>query len=96
MGDLTCHYCKRQLIDPKLDKSWRRANLSATRDHVVPKSRGGRETVWACRKCNGLKADLPFELWELVMKEHPSWWVKFHSGAQVRNIAFGLVNGEKK
>jgi hypothetical protein len=32
-----------------------------TRDHVVPKSKGGTKTVWACLKCNALKADLSLE-----------------------------------
>lgn len=31
--------------------------LATTRDHVIPKSRGGRVTVPACMQCNNLKAD---------------------------------------
>lgn len=46
----TCMYCGTQLADRQL-----------TRDHVLPKSRGGGDAwenvVTACRRCNGKKAD---------------------------------------
>lgn len=96
MTGLACHYCRRQMIDPKLDKSGRRANLSVTRDHITPKCRGGRRTVLCCRQCNGLKADLSPELWSLVMRRHPTWWKKFHSGAEVRNIALDLTSESRR
>ncbi len=43
-----------------------------TLDHVVPKSKGGKDSwnnlVTACKKCNGEKADLTLEEWG---KENP-------------------------
>lgn len=46
----TCQYCSKQLSSEELSI-----------DHVIPKSRGGKETwenlVTACKKCNAKKAD---------------------------------------
>lgn len=40
---------------------------SLTLDHVIPQSKGGKDSwnnlVTACRPCNGLKADLTIEEW---------------------------------
>lgn len=62
LGEI-CTYCKRAL-EGVLSLS----PLAATRDHVVPKSKGGHgRTVWACRLCNGLKKDmLPDDWYGLV------------------------------
>jgi 5-methylcytosine-specific restriction endonuclease McrA len=47
-----CWYCERYV-----------PSRGATRDHVVPRSRGGQTTyenlVMACRRCNSDKADKP-------------------------------------
>lgn len=38
---------------------------TATMDHVVPTSRGGKRTInnvrWACRRCNNMKTDMLIE-----------------------------------
>lgn len=70
----TCHYCKREMVDPK-----RRAKLSATRDHVTPRCQGGRKTVPCCRHCNHLKADMHPQRWAKVMNDFPRWWKTFHT-----------------
>lgn len=90
MSHYHCTYCERQLIDPKRDKSGRTANLSLTKDHVTPKSQGGRKTVDCCRQCNILKGDLNQGRWRMFMAAHPVWWKKFHSPAQVKNVARDL------
>jgi hypothetical protein len=48
--------------------------VAATRDHVVPKKLGGTKRVWACRQCNGLKADMMPDEWTVFMARHPEWW----------------------
>ena len=40
----TCYYCG--------------AKDNCTRDHFIPKSKGGCLTVWACRVCQKVKADM--------------------------------------
>lgn len=56
----TCYYCK-----CKIDE------YSRTKDHLVPKSKGGqlanRNKVWACGDCNKLKGHLdPYEFREAL------------------------------
>lgn len=47
---IKCHYCKRRIRPEHI-----------TRDHVVPKAKGGQNANWnyvpACAKCNNAKAD---------------------------------------
>jgi CRISPR/Cas system Type II protein with McrA/HNH and RuvC-like nuclease domain len=51
-----CYYCREYLTD-----------LNRTKDHVIPKSKGGKlskdNKVFACRKCNRNKGDLTIEEW---------------------------------
>jgi 5-methylcytosine-specific restriction endonuclease McrA len=51
-----CYYCREFLTD-----------LNRTKDHVIPKSKGGKlskdNKVFACRKCNRNKGDLTIEEW---------------------------------
>lgn len=46
MSRRTCHYCSAP---------------ATTRDHIVPRSKGGKNVGWnivpACRKCNGTKGN---------------------------------------
>src|SRR6185295_790541 len=62
-----CHWCSRTMNVNCLD-------LMPTRDHVHPKSRGGRVIVWACMTCNTLKADMTERQWKLFMVANPQWW----------------------
>lgn len=66
MSEYACAWCQR----PFISSHWR----SRTRDHVMPKSRGGRSTVWACRACNELKGDMSLMAWAAVMTKVPEWW----------------------
>lgn len=45
-----------------------------TRDHVHPKSKGGRSTVMACYECNQIKGDMLPTEWAVFMVENPRWW----------------------
>ena len=51
-----CWYCGCPLLNtfPERDQS-------KTRDHVVPRSQGGRRTVMACRLCNSAKGALSLD-----------------------------------
>lgn len=77
----TCHWCKR-----KLASVTDRSRLAATRDHYpIPKHQGGRETVWACRQCNGIKGAKSAEQWHRFMERNPHWWslLKFRNHGSV-------------
>lgn len=60
-GQHDCYYCQRRLLKPHPEQPHPTSPLSATLDHVVPKSRGGKRgnnLVLVCRDCNELKGDL--------------------------------------
>lgn len=48
--------------------------LHPTRDHVLPRSRGGTRTVICCATCNGIKGDMLPDAWERFMAANPRWW----------------------
>ncbi len=79
---MNCRYCQRTLIDPKTDK-FKRSNLSATWDHVQPKSRGGRKTVRACLQCNRLKGDLDPNDWKRFTASNARYWKSFRTHGEV-------------
>lgn len=61
-----CTYCKRIM------HAW--TETHPTRDHVLPKSRGGQVTVLTCYQCNQMKSNALPEDWERFMRENPEWW----------------------
>ena len=83
MTTIHCTYCRRALRDPARD-TLKRAKLSVTRDHITPRSKGGRATVPCCRLCNHLKADLPADAWRAVMSRWPDWWRRFRTHGDLR------------
>lgn len=76
---LHCYWCKRDLHAPTA-----RTRVAKTRDHVVPRSRGGRKTVPCCRQCNQLKGDWSPEIWREVMRIFPRWWAQFDTRGQLQ------------
>lgn len=64
-----CAYCKR-ILESVLSHT----RVAATRDHTVPRAKGGAVTVWACRQCNNLKKDMLPEDWRDFMECFPQWW----------------------
>ena len=50
-----------------------------TRDHIVPRSEGGKQTVWACYACNQLKGDMPPVEWAMLLTEFRKNKVSVHS-----------------
>jgi len=63
-----CPYCRRTMSGTQS-----RSNTAATRDHIVPKSQGGRLRIWCCRMCNTLKGSMPLDEWEQFMADNPYW-----------------------
>lgn len=49
----TCHWCKRRLTDAPAGGAQRPTDY--TRDHIVPRALGGRQTVAACYRCNQVR-----------------------------------------
>lgn len=64
----SCSYCDRVMNS-------RDVRLHATRDHVVPVSKGGKVKLICCITCNGIKGDMLPEQWGAFMAAHPSWWL---------------------
>lgn len=61
-----CPYCHQGMTRQRGDNQ-------RTRDHVVPKSMGGRAVVWCCARCNEDKANWLLSEWHaiLVAKNDP-------------------------
>ena len=70
-----CFYCERILM-----ASTANSQLAATRDHVIPASRGGTRRVWCCKACNKVKGDMMPGEWLAFRQAHPEWW-KLESGS---------------
>lgn len=68
---LPCPYCERRMIAGSL--------THPTKDHVVPKSKGGKLTVLACFQCNQIKSDMMPDQWEEFCRKNPMWWAKRQS-----------------
>lgn len=63
-----CPYCRRAM-------TYRVPGLEPTRDHVIPKSKGGTKIIVACWTCNNVKGDMLPDVWERFMMENPEWWI---------------------
>ncbi len=83
-----CPYCGRAM-------ERRHPRLAPTRDHVVPESKGGRVKIIACLQCNGIKADMPPELWAAFMAANPGWWTLSLRELRIRKRAGFNTPGHK-
>lgn len=68
-----------------------------TRDHIHPKSQGGRMTVWACESCNNMKGDMTQDQWSKFMASNPRWWnirsrFDFRYPTETRESAAGVTS----
>lgn len=68
-----CYWCRRTLT-----ASTDLANTAFTRDHIIPKSRGGRQWVPCCRLCNQLKGAMMPGEWAAWRADHLEWWKLDH------------------
>lgn len=78
-----CYYCGCEVIDGLRTPKGKLHAQSKTRDHIVPRMRGGRRTVTACHRCNSRKGAMSLE--EFRKKERPDsdplfWAEKQHQG----------------
>lgn len=72
MGDkLRSHHGRKCFWCQRIMQSGSRF-LKPTRDHVIPKSRGGTKTVICCLSCNNLKGDMPPAIWALMLERFPA------------------------
>lgn len=67
-----CHWCKRPMTSRRLSYGTGIRSDAATRDHVIPKSKGGKTKVWACFRCNNLKGNMLPDEWDAWMRANPS------------------------
>lgn len=72
-----CTYCARPM-------SIGSGALYPTKDHVEPRSRGGKITVWACQTCNHVKRDMTVDEWAIYRASHDEWW---RTGRRANNAA---------
>lgn len=81
-----CAYCRR-----RMEARGNHSRLAATKDHVVPKSMNGTHTVWCCRQCNNLKANLTPAQWSAFMALFPKWWQTFRTGGIPMHVRARLL-----
>ncbi len=59
-----CHWCRVRLVADAPEAAWDRLTV----DHVVPRSRGGRNAltnlVLACGRCNRRRGAMPAQEWQ--------------------------------
>jgi hypothetical protein len=82
----TCPYCHRTM-----DK--RNFHLQPTRDHVIPRCRGGTVKIICCLKCNGIKSDMLPDAWAAYMAANPGWWLLTKAERKARRRAARRVYG---
>lgn len=79
-----CPYCKRTM-----DRTDPTGKLRPTKDHVLPRSKGGRglraKVVICCSICNGIKGDMMPDIWDAYMRDNPSWWLLTRQERRRRN-----------
>lgn len=84
-----CHWCKR----PMMMES---TALQPTRDHVIPKARGGAVIVWTCHACNHLKADMHPAMWLLMLRKRFDEVLSYYGRPGPRGMAlFYTIFGEE-
>lgn len=62
-----CPYCERQM-DIFHQK------LLPTRDHIIPKIRGGRDVLICCKFCNNLKGHMMPDEWDAFRAAFTGYW----------------------
>lgn len=90
-----CHYCNVQMSMAmrKFAHDYTALMTACTIDHIIPRSKGGRNTrtnyVGACLRCNGLRGALPYEPFR--------WFVmRYGNKKTTEEIVRGLTEEEYK
>lgn len=59
-----CPWCRETMVKPPVGSSRVHSHPHrVSRDHLIPKSRGGGPIVFVCAACNGDKADKTLDQW---------------------------------
>lgn len=70
-----CHWCQRPM-GAVLQNNQKKRDWAASRDHLIPKSRGGAglpgNQVWAHVRCNELRGNMMPEEWIAWMAANPN------------------------
>lgn len=69
MKNFHCYWCGRMMLSRGA-----KSLLAETRDHIVPKSKGGLATVRSCLACNSLKKDMMPMEWQAYREANQEWW----------------------
>lgn len=64
-----CYYCGCEVIRGLLTPGGKLHAQAKTKDHIIPRSKGGRKTVTACNRCNNRKKSMSLE--EFRKQERP-------------------------
>lgn len=88
-----CHLCGQPVKrEGKRNKVW-----SATRDHVLPKSLGGKDSAdnlkLAHRKCNTLRANQPVTKFRKKAGFKQDWKEEMHKRREHREAIFNRIRG---
>src|ERR1019366_203520 len=70
-----CYYCGCEVIDGLRTPKGHLHAQAKTKDHIVPRTRGGRKTVTCCHRCNTRKGSLSID--EFRSKERPLYDQRF-------------------
>lgn len=62
-----CPYCERQM-------DIYGTSLVPTRDHIIPKIKGGREVLICCKFCNNLKGHMMPDEWDAFRAAFTGYW----------------------
>lgn len=94
-----CHYCSRDVYSAGSVEARANPNVLATRDHIFPTPVRGRagakahQTITACRECNHLRGDAPYEVFAWFMRQHDDEQIRKRTalGQEWRHLRFDLV-----
>ena len=93
-GCVRCNWCGVECSPP-----FPKTNHSATKDHVEPKSknkvRTHRATVWSCRVCNEVKADLTKAQWTAFRSRFPNY-KDFYQEPWLERMRTKFISGVKE
>lgn len=84
-----CFYCGVALTEPYANG--RNEVTSRTRDHVIPRSKGGVETIAACACCNNRKSDFSLEDFRIKFMNSNHKWDGIFWGEMNENDRQGVT-----